>query len=300
MIRHTRPEGLNKNLLILHFTVFIWGFTGILGALISLSSIYLVWYRVIIATCTLFLYFKVNKSAFTVDKKTLLQLFGTGAILAIHWVLFFESIKSSTVSVTLVCLSSITLFTAVFEPLLSQKKISKLEIGAGLMIILGIFLIFKFETQYTKGIITGLLSAAAASLFSIINSKQVQKNEAPVIGFYELTGALCWISLFLLAANDLNNFTLPTLHDWLYLAILGTICTAVAYIAGIAVMKEISAFRVALITNLEPIYGIIMAFVFFGEMDKMTGGFWIGAGIILSTIFLFPIAKSRIATYRAR
>jgi drug/metabolite transporter (DMT)-like permease len=300
MAQISPSKGLNKNLLILHFTVFIWGFTGILGALISISAVALVWYRVLIAFSTLFLYFRFNKTAFKVDKKAFFKLFFTGALVGGHWILFFQAIKSSTVSVTLVCLSSMTLFTAIFEPLISKKRISRMEILAGFLIISGIILIFKFETQYTKGIIFGLLSAAFASLFSIINSKQVQLYEAPVIAFYELIGAFFWISIFMLTTGSFNKSMLLEPNDIGYLIILGTICTSLAYVAGVSVMRELSAFRVALITNLEPVYGIIMAFVFFGDMRKMTSGFWIGAAIILSTIFLFPVAQKQVTKFRNR
>lgn len=285
----------NKNLIILHFTVFIWGFTGILGKLIHVQSVYLVWYRVVIACVTLFLYFRFNRTNYKVNKASFLKLFFAGALVGGHWILFFQAIKSSTVSVTLVCLSSITLFTAVFEPLISKKKISKLEVLAGLFIICGIFLIFKFETQYTLGIVLGLISACLASLFSIINSKQIQHHEAPIIAFYELMGAIFWITLYLIFTSGFNSDMKLIPTDIGYLLILGTVCTSLAYVAGVSVMKELSAFRVALITNLEPVYGIIMAFVFFGEMDKMTAGFWVGAIIILSTIFLFPLAQKRIS-----
>src|SRR5580698_1063836 len=190
-------KGINKNLVILHFTVFFWGFTGILGALITISAVSLVWYRVLIAAVSLFLYFKFNKTAFKVSRSTFFKLIFTGALVGGHWILFFLSIKLSTVSVSLVCLSSITLFTAIFEPLINKKKISKLEIIAGLLIITGILIVFKFESQYTKGIIAGLSSAVCASLFSIINSRQVKHHEAPVIAFYELSGALVWITIFL-------------------------------------------------------------------------------------------------------
>jgi drug/metabolite transporter (DMT)-like permease len=294
------PGTLNKNLVILHFTVFIWGFTGILGQLISISAVNLVWYRVLIASVSLFLYFKFNKTAFKVSRATFFRLVFTGALVGAHWILFFASIKLSTVPVTLVCLSSITLFTAVFEPLINKTKISKLEIIAGSFIITGILLIFKFETQYTKGIIAGLISAVCTSLFSIINSKFVKKNEAPVIAFYELSGALVWISAYLLITGGFNNSMLLKPADIGYLLLLGTICTSLAYVAGVSVMRELSAFRVALITNLEPVYGIIMAFVFFGDMNKMTIGFWVGAVIILSTIFLYPVAQKQIRRRKTR
>lgn len=295
-----QTTGLNKNLLILHFTVFIWGFTGVLGKLISITAINLVWYRVLIAFCTLFLYFKFNKTTFKVTRKTLIELVLTGALVSGHWVLFFGSIKASTLSVSLVCLSSITLFTAVFEPIFNRTKISKLEIMAGILIITGIILIFKFETRYTKGITMGLISAAFASLFSIINARQVKKLEAPVIAFYELGGGIVWISLFMLITGQFHNFTLPGISDISYLLILGTVCTSLAYVAGVSVMREFSAFKVALITNLEPVYGIAMSFLFFGELRLLTLGFWAGAIIILSTVFLFPVAQKQVSRYRSK
>lgn len=291
----TARQSLNKNLIILHFTVFVWGFTGILGALITISAVQLVWYRVLIASASLFLYFKFNKTDFKVDRKSLVKLIATGAIVGAHWILFFAAIKLSTVAVTLVCLSSITLFTAIFEPLINKKRISKLEILAGILIIVGIILIFKFESRYTKGIIAGLVSAVCASLFSIINSRQVKKFEAPVIAFYELSGAFVWISAYLFATAGFTRDMLLKPADIGYLLLLGTICTSLAYVAGVSVMRELSAFRVALITNLEPVYGIIMSFIFFGDMNKMTLGFWGGAVLILSTIFLYPVARTQIS-----
>ncbi|MCO5934404.1 DMT family transporter [Mucilaginibacter sp. RB4R14] len=293
-------SGLNKNLLILHFTVFIWGFTGILGQAITISAVNLVWYRVLIATLTLFLYFKFNKTAFKIEAKTVRKLALTGALVGGHWILFFASIKLSTIPVALVCLSSITLFTAIFEPLINKTRISKMEIVAGILIIIGIILIFKFESKYTKGIISGLVSAILASLFSIINSRFVKKLDASVIAFYELSGALLWITIYLFASGGLVEFAIPNLSDIGYLVILGTVCTALAYVAGVSVMREISAFKVALVTNLEPVYGIIMSFLFFGDMNKMSIGFWVGSVIILSTVFLFPVAQKQVAKRRSR
>lgn len=289
-----------KNLIILHCTVFIWGFTGILGALISISAVYLVWYRLMIASVSLFLYFVFTRINFKISWKTFLQFVFTGAIVGMHWLLFFQAIKVSTVSVTLVCLSATTLFTAIFEPLVTQKNISKLEIIAGLIIITGILLIFKFETQYTKGIILSLISAAAASIFTIINSQFARQKPAPVIAFYELSGAFFWISVYLLFTGGFKHDLSLKRDDLAYLLLLGTICTSVAYVAGVSVMQHLSAFRVALITNLEPVYGIIMAFIFFGDLKKMTPGFWIGAVLILSTIFMFPVAQQRIVQYKLK
>lgn len=290
-----KPENtagaVRKNLVLLHLTVVVWGFTGTLGKLISIPAAGLVWYRVLIASVSLFLYFTVRKVSFRADKKSILKFVGNGALVGGHWILFFAAIKLSTVAVSLVCLSSITLFTAVFEPVINKKRVSRLEILSGILIIIGIVLIFKFETQYTKGIIAGLSSAVFASLFAIINGRLIKHHQAPVIAFYELSGAFVWISIFLLVTGGFGRWVLLSAADTGYLLLLGTICTSLAYVAGVHVMRELSAFRVALVTNLEPVYGIIIAFIFFGDAGKMTAGFWAGAGIVLLTILMFPVVQ---------
>lgn len=287
-------ETTKKNLLILHLTVFIWGFTGVLGKVISIDAVPMVWYRVLIATSTLLIWFLATKTSIKVTRKQFIQFFLTGGIVAIHWIFFFHAIKVSTVSVTLVCLSSFTLFTALLEPLIKKQSIQMGDILIGLFIILGIYMIFKFEGQYTLGIIFGLMAAVASSIFSIINSTFVQKSEPAIIGFYELVGGLFWITLYRLFDGSLLNFhfNLST-SDWIYLLILGTFCTSIAYVAGVSVMRTLSAFRVALVTNLEPVYGIILAFIFFKEKEQMTGGFYIGAVIILASVFLYPLYQKR-------
>lgn len=290
----TSETSVTRNLLILHFTVFIWGFTGILGALISIDAVQMVWYRVMIASITLFIYFMATKTSIRVTKKQFLQFFFTGSIVAIHWILFFHAIKVSTVSVTLVCLSSFTLFTAILEPLIKKQRILIPDVIVGLIIIAGIYLIFKFESKFTLGIIFGLASALASSLFATINSTLVQKSDHKIIGFYEIAGAFFWITLYRFADQSLltEAFNL-SLTDWIYLTVLGTICTALAYVAGVSVMRTLSAFRVALITNLEPVYGILLAFIFFGTKEAMSTGFYFGAALILGSVFLYPIYKKR-------
>lgn len=284
----------SKNLFILHLTVFVWGFTGILGALISINAVQMVWYRVLIASISLFAYFLLSKTDIKISKKQFLQFFFTGSIVAVHWIFFFHAIKVANVSVGLICLSSVTLFIAVLEPLIKKQRISKGDIFVGLLIILGIYLIFKFESHYTSGIIFGLLAALAASLFSTINATLVQKNHPSIIGFYELLGAFFWITIYRIFDQSLlqESFNL-SVADWFYLFILGTICTALAYVAGVSVMRTLSAFRVALITNLEPVYGIVLAFILFGTKEQMTGGFYLGSLLILAAVFLYPIYKRR-------
>ncbi len=283
----------NRNLLILHLTVLVWGFIGILGNLITISATQLVWYRVMIAFLALFVYFRVTGQSLKDTPRNLRNFILTGALVGGHWILFFESIKVSTVSVTLVCLSSVTLFTSLLEPLFYKRKISKIELITGLFVILGIYLIFKFETQYIKGIVLGLLCALMASLFSIANSKLVQRSDASKISFYEMIGAFCWISLFMLFSGGFNTDLHLQTGDLLYLLLLGTVCTAGAYVAAVMVMKEISPFRVALASNLEPIYGIILAWLIFGEKEVMSLGFYTGAVMILGAVFLYPVFRHR-------
>lgn len=285
---------LNKNVLILHLTVLIWGFTGVLGELISLSAVHLVWYRVLIAALSLFVYFIIKGDSIHVTREKLIQFVFVGGVVGLHWVLFFHSIKVSTVSVTLVTLSSITLFTSILEPLINTKRISLADVLVGVVIIFGIYLIFKFEIQYIWGIIFGLSAALCASLFSILNARMVKHTRATIITFYEMFGAFFWISLFMAITGEFNEGLWLQGVDWAYLLLLGIGCTAVAYVLAVAVMKELSAFTVALTTNMEPVYGIVLALLIFGRKETMSLGFYGGAVIVLAAVFLYPYVKTRL------
>ncbi len=289
------PNYIRKDLFILHLTVIVWGFTGILGKLITIDAIPLVWFRVGIASLTLFAYIGfTDLSKLKVNRIKIIKYIATGGIVALHWILFFHAIKLSTVSVALVALSAATLFTSIIEPLIKGKSIFLQDVIVGLFIISGIVLIFKFETQYTIGIIVGLLSAIGAALFATINSTLVKNNDPKIIGFYELLGAFLWVTLYQLITRNLSLELLNiNKSDWLWLVCLGTICTAIAYVAGVKVMRSLSAFRVALITNLEPVYGILLAYLIFGTSEHMTGGFYAGSILILTAIFVYPIYKKR-------
>lgn len=285
---------LSKNEIILHITVLVWGFTGILGALISISAVNLVWYRVLIASVSLLIYFKSTRKTLKVTRNQLIQYIATGGLVGLHWLLFFQSIKISTISVTLVCLSSLTLFTSILEPIIKKQRMAPIDLISGVIIIIGISLIFTFESTYLLGIILGLSCALVASLFSIVNSNLVKKNNATTISFYEMVGAFFWISLYISLFEKIDNGFILDKADFIYLMLLGTVCTAAAYVAGVAVMTELSAFKVALVTNLEPIYGIVLAWLFFGQKEIMSWGFYLGAGIILGTVFLHPYIQKLI------
>jgi drug/metabolite transporter (DMT)-like permease len=285
---------LKKSIITLHITVVVWGFTGILGALISVNEYQLVWYRVLIAALSLGLFCAVKKISLKADLKSTLKLLATGLLLGLHWILFFGSIKASNISIAMVCLSSLTLFTSILEPVFNRVKIAKLEVIIGIVIIFGIYLIFQFEGKYTTGIVMGLASSLVASVFTIINGKQIKNRSAIVISFYELVGAFLGVSVYLLFKNGLQqNFYLPA-SDVFYLLILGTVCTSIAYVYGVQVMQHLSAFRVVLITNLEPVYAIIMALLFFGKTEHMSSQFYLGALIVLGAIFIYPVIKRKL------
>lgn len=284
---------LQNNTIKLHLTVFIWGFTAILGQLITKSALILVWYRLLIACIALFLYLKWNKVSFRLEMNHLWRFLSIGFIVALHWVFFYDSIKVSKISVSLVALSSITLFTGILDPLLNRRKVDWLDIWIGLAIMVGILFIFKYESNYALGTFLGIMAALLASLFTIFNSREVKKNPIILVSFYELFGGFILISSYI---GVTGQFTRTNLHlipsDLIYLIILGVVCTALAYVMGFAVMKTLSPYTVNLITSLEPIYGIILAFLFFGKSEALKPGFYLGAFIILCAIFMHPVIKN--------
>ena len=281
---------LLKSHLKLHFVVLIYGFTAILGKLISLPATQLVWYRMLIAVITFYFFLRWKKTDLSISRRQFFKLFGIGMIVALHWITFFGAIKISNVSVALGCLATTTLFTSLLEPFFFRKRVNAAEVIVGLMIILGLYLIFRFETRYTSGVIVALISAFLAGLFTVINKKMVVHQKATVISFYEMAGGLSVISVYLLFSGWGNTpIALPTLTDFICLLALGTICTAYAFAIQVDLMKHLSAYIVSLTINLEPVYGIVMAYFIFGETEHMTGGFYFGTIIILSSVLGFPL-----------
>ena len=275
-----------KQFLLLHIVVFIFGFTGILGVLITMPSNQIVVYRMGIAVVTLMIYSAFKGKSWSIPRKEWVKVAATGVLLAIHWVLFFEAIKVSTVSVTLAVLSSATLFTALIEPVLFRRKIIGYEIILGLLVISGLYIIFNFETRYTKGIILTLISAFSASLFTVINGSFAKKYNAVHISLVELAGGGVLLALYSIFSGTLFPTSTAPFSDLGYLLILGTICTAFAYVASVSVMRILTPYTVTMAINMEPVYGILLALLFFGDDEQMTRGFYIGAIIILGSVFL--------------
>ncbi len=282
-----------KNYLHLHFIVFIWGFTAILGALISIDAVPLVWYRMSLAVVFIAIYFFIRKKSFKVDKKGLLKFLLSGIIIAIHWVTFFKAIKVSNVSVALVTMSTGAFFASLIEPIFFKRKIKPIEILLGLLVIVGLYIIFNFQSQYTLGIIYALISAFLSALFAVLNGLFIKKYDANVISFYQLLFGALGVTLYLLFTQKFSiQFFQISANDWFYLIILSSICTAYAFIASVYVMKYLTPYTVMLTINLEPIYAIVLALIVFGEKEQMSAEFYYGAFIVLFVVVLNGILKN--------
>ena len=236
----------------------------------------------------------IRSKSLKISLKEIIRLLATGVLVAFHWFLFYYSIKISTASVALVCLSAITLFTSILEPLINRRKFLLLDFIIGIIIISGILLIFKFESKFEKGIIIGLSAAFVASLFTVFNSRFVQRTNALTISLFEMLGGLISLSLYLLLTQSYTIYTLQlNSSDLIYLLILSTVCTAMTYVLAVSVMKTLSAITVVLTTNLEPVYGIVLAFIILGKKEQMQFGFYAGGTIILLAVFTYPLLKKR-------
>jgi drug/metabolite transporter (DMT)-like permease len=277
---------MKKAFLLLHGAVFLAGFTGILGRLITLNEGSLVWWRLFITVITLWLIFFFQKKIVRVSTTDLLKLFGVGAIAAMHWVAFYGSIKYANISVALVCFSSIGFFTAFLEPLILRRKFNYIELLLGLLVIAGIYLIFQFDPRYQKGIIIGIISAVLGSLFPIFSRGLLQKHFPATVTLYELTGGLIFLSVMMplyLYFFPVASY-LPSLPDLGWLFILAWFCTVLAFNLSMRALKKISAFTVNLTYNLEPLYGIILAFIVFREDKLLRPEFYWGLSLILLSV----------------
>jgi drug/metabolite transporter (DMT)-like permease len=288
------PNDNLKHHLHLHFIVLIWGFTAVLGALISLEAIPLVWFRMSLAALVVLCYMWIRGIRFAVKVKFLWQMLGLGLALALHWLTFFGAIKISNVSVTLSVMATGAFFAALLEPLIFSRPINWRELLLGLIAVVGLGIIFQASTEYMWGIVMALISAFLSALFSVFNGRLVQSHSASSISFFELFFGVLGISIYLLFNGDFDaSFFVLSFSDWTYLLILSSICTAYAFIASVNLMKWLSPFTLMLTINLEPVYGILLALLVFGDSEYMSGMFYLGAGIILATVLANAYFKAK-------
>lgn len=287
-----------KYYVILHLIVLIWGITGILGDEINLSADKITFFRTLISLFSLVLIGFFLKKSSQITPKQIALITATGVIVGLHWYCFFYSIKLSTVSIGVVCMSSSTLFTSIIEPIIFKRKFLISELLLSFCIIGGILIIFGFESQYYWGICFGLLAALFAALFTVINGRFITTVSSFNITKYEMLGGSLTLFVILLFSGkvDSNLFTVPAL-DWMYLIILGIVCTTMAFMVSVWVMKHVTPFTVSMSVNMEPIYTIIIALIIamYRDSDKeqMSTGFYVGGSVILLSIFTNAYLKKR-------
>tara|TARA_R110002126_G_scaffold9872_15_gene44420 strand:+ start:788 stop:1696 length:909 start_codon:yes stop_codon:yes gene_type:complete len=288
------PNVKLNNYLHLHFIVFVWGFTAVIGKLITIDALPLVWYRMLMASLIILAYMLIRKFQLKVSPKTLLMLILGGIVVSLHWVTFFMAIKVSNVSIALATMSTGAFFTALLEPFWYGRKMVGYELVFGLIVMLGLYIMFRVETGFLNGILLALVSSFLSATFSLINGKLTQEQRPSVISFYELGSGVLFLSIYLVFSGSFDQkFFQLSVNDWMYIFILASICTAYAFIASVKILKYISPYTVMLTINLEPVYGIILAFLLLGESEKLNPLFYVGALLILTTVVANGILKNR-------
>ncbi len=278
----------------LHLIVFLWGFTAILGKMISAEAPTIVFYRMSLAALFLYIFIRfIKRRSLQVSKTLFFQLIGIGGMMAIHWLCFFHSIKVSNVSIALCCLATSTLFASIMEPLVFKRKVDVSEVVIGIIILACISLIFNIEFQYKVGIFYGILAALFGTFFSVFNGKLYGKTTSGNIIFYEIFGGWALVAIFYLISGQIFTVTEINYTDLALITVLAGVFTAYPMLESVSLMKYISPFTLILTVNLEPVYGIILAFFIFGESEKMTPIFYIASVVMIVAIVLNGILKNR-------
>jgi drug/metabolite transporter (DMT)-like permease len=270
----------------LHTAVFLFGFTGILGKLIQLDAAMLVWHRLWMTAILMFIYVKYIGKFKVLPLKDTLQIAAISVAIVLHWILFYGAIKLASVSVAMICLSSITLFTALLEPIMFRKAFSPIQIIFSLLVIAGVGFMAVDQQHQVVGIIVGLASAFFSALFTVLNKSIVHRYDSRLLSLYEMgfgfllmTPLLPLVDIWLPIGN-----AIPVLSDWGYLLLLSLFCTVVAFNLSLSSLRSLSAFTVNLVINLEPVYGIALAFLVFSEHKLLGPGFYIGSILIMATV----------------
>lgn len=288
-------NSFKRSLIQLHVFVFLAGLTAPIGNLIQLNGLYLVFYRMLLTVLALFPIYYLHQKSTKVSLKDKGKLLLIGVLIAIHWVCFYGSIKLANVSIALVCISSVGLFTAVLEPFFFKTKFIWNDIFVGILSLIGILFIFQFDIHFRDGILVGLVSALFASVFTIINKRLTDQYSTQTIQTFEMIGGLGFLTIVIGGINffQQSTFTLPSQNDWFWLIILSLVCTVLANHLMLNALKNISAFTLNVSLNLEPVYGIIIAIVFFQEHKQMGKGFYIGMSLIAISVMLQMIRVLR-------
>lgn len=291
-LRKSAMDEIKKSYLQLHISVFLWGFTAILGALISLQALDLVWWRMMITSLS-FVFILKGFSAFRkYPRQKVVTLMGIGCIVALHWLSFYGSIKLANASVALVGISSAAFFSAFIEPVVFKARISRLEVFMGIMVIPGMALIVNsIRGEYLSGLFVGVLSGLLASTFTVLNKKHQVGIRSKDLSFIELSSGFLFVSLFMPFLGFKDGWGLPPGQDLFYLMVLALLCTTLPFVMAINALKHLSAFISNLSVNLEPIYGLLLAVIILKENQELGPGFYLGTALILMSVFSYPVIK---------
>jgi len=279
---------MKKSYLLLHFAVILAGFTGVFGKLISLNEGLLTWYRVLFSAIILFLILKLLRTPDRTTSKEKFNIAKVGLLITIHWVFFYASIKYSNISIGVVCYCLTSFFTAVFKPLIDKTKFRFSELLLSALTLLGISLIFHFDTSYQLGILLGVISSAFAALYTIYNEKLVKIYDSKIINYYQMIGGTVGLGALLpvyLHFFPATSF-FPDIKDTTFLLLLALFCTVGLYVIFAEVLKKIPAFTVNLTFNLEPVYAIVIAFIFFNEGKEVNAAFYAGLAFVILSVVL--------------
>lgn len=272
----------------LHISVLLAGVTGIFGKLIHLSEGPLVWYRMLITSVLFFGYLAFTGKLPRIPVKDALKICGIGALVALHWIFFYGSIKYANVSIAVVCFALTGFFTAIFEPISNKTKLSVRELCFSLITVCGILLIFHFDTRYRTGITLGVIAAVFAAIFTVELKRVGKRHSAPTMLLYQMIGGVVFLTLAAPAYFALfpGIDVIPNGYDLLYLFLLSSLCTIGMFLLQIQALRSISAFTVNLSFNLEPIYSIILAMLIFNEANELNPSFFVGLGLICVSVLL--------------
>ena len=286
---------MKKSFIQLHIAVFLAGFTGPLGKLITLNEGLLVWYRLLITSVSMWILFSLMGRLQKISWRDILKLTGVGFMSALHWVTFYGSIKYANVSVALVCFSSVGFFTALFEPFITRKNMNWTELLLGMIVIAGIYIIFHFDSKYEYGIILGVICAILLAMAMIFLRSFLQRMNSETVLTYQLSGGFITLSIFLpfyLQKFPAVSF-IPDFENWMWLLVLSWVCSVLAFQLSTRALKKLTAFTVNLSFNLEPVYGIILAFILFGESKKLSWSFFLGFSLIAASLIIHVILLLR-------
>lgn len=285
-----------KHYLLLHFIVLVWSFTAVIGLLISIPSVEVVFYRTFLAALALWIMLLIRRQPMMLGRQAVVKIMGTGGLIAAHWILFFAAARVANASVCLAGMATCSLWTSLLEPLMTGRKIRVYEVGLGLLAIVGLYVIFRFEFDHALGLTMAIVSALLGAIFTVLNAKFARHHHAYVITFYEMAGACIATALFFpVYATYLSEtgtlLLIPSATDWVYLLILSLVCTLYAFSVSVSLMKHVTAFAMNLTNNLEPVYGILLAVLIFGESETMSLPFYLGTAIILLSVLAYPVIR---------